>query len=134
MTEMTSDSLPFIPVALVPLTGGRAVAADPQGMLYILDPEGKVERQFGRSAGSEVTKLTGLAVDPRGYIFVGTDERIEVWHGTGEFASYFSVGGGVTSLAVNEEGKLLVSDRNGKIKIFSAARPGNSLLMSKYPE
>ncbi|MZP28589.1 hypothetical protein GTO91_02500 [Heliobacterium undosum] len=134
VTEKTLEGLPFSPTALVPLKGGRAVAADPQGMLYVINEEGKVERQFGPCAGGGTANITGLAVDPRGYIFVGTNERIEVWRGTGELASYFSVGGSIASLALNDEGKLLVSDQNGKIKIISAARPGNSPLLSKYPE
>ncbi|ABZ85116.1 hypothetical protein HM1_2579 [Heliomicrobium modesticaldum Ice1] len=134
VTEKTLEGLPFTATALVPLKGGRTVAADPQGMLYVINGEGEIERQFGPCAGGGTANITGLAVEPRGYIFVGTNERIEVWRGTGELVSYFSVGGSIASLALNDEGKLLVSDQNGKIKIISAARPGNSPFLSKYPE
>ncbi|MTV47949.1 hypothetical protein GJ688_02995 [Heliobacillus mobilis] len=118
--KITFPKTRFSPTAAVPMAQGRLLMANVDGLLYIINKEGLIENKIGPSKAGEKAAIKSLAVDPKGYVFVGAGDRVEIWKSSGEFVFGFTVDGGCASVALSEEGKLYVGDLSGKIKIFSA--------------
>lgn len=122
--QVVFNNLRFQPVSIFPLSNSRVLAVNKNGLLYVIDSDGNIEKEIGPLNSGGKFKITALTVDPQGYIFVGTEKQVEIWHGSGRHILDFSIDDGCASLAITPEGKLLVGSLRGKIEIFSPVRPG----------
>ncbi|MCW2279455.1 hypothetical protein [Heliophilum fasciatum] len=109
----------YLPVAVTWCDDRQMLIASKNGLVYQVERSGEVLGQLG-----PVPKVRCLAYDLAGYVFIGSDDKVEVWHESGKKVTEWDVPDGCASLSVGTDGRLFVGDLKGKIQIFSPKKPG----------
>ncbi len=93
---------------------GEDVLGDRQETVFKFNPEGQFVTRFGQT-GSEPGTFRApntIAVDGRGRVFVGDIFGIHIFDNNGGFIDYFAVDGAVFDMKFNDQGELIVTNRD----------------------
>jgi DNA-binding beta-propeller fold protein YncE len=91
--------------------------------IYKFNPQGQFVDQFGEGGNQENQLLvpTGLAIDPKGRLYVGDSRMIKVFSSTGSFiraVEFANELGGIRDLTIDLQGKLYAVTNRNLVLVF----------------